>query len=98
MAASPDGRGTTAPGTSSSRPGSSFSLTVFRTQLTGRALSVVGGILGVLLAMAAYARLVFGRETVSDAYLTPFLFIMIWLFVLGVLLHRRSRAGVTTTD
>jgi hypothetical protein len=75
-----------------------FSLTVFRTKLTGRALSVVGFVLGGLLAVAAYARLVFGRETVSDGYLTPFLFIMIWLFVLGVLFYRRSRAGVTTTD
>lgn len=75
-----------------------FNLTVFRTQLAGPALSVVGVILGVLLAAAAYARLVFGRETVSDAYLTPFLFILIWLFVLGVLFYRRSRAGATTTD
>lgn len=58
-------------------------------KITSRAFSIIGSILGIMLAVTAYARLVMGRDGVPDGFLAPSIFIMIWLFVLGVLIYRQ---------
>jgi hypothetical protein len=75
-----------------------FGAALFRTHLTSRALCTVGMVLGVLLAVGGYLRLVLGHNDVTDAFLRPFLFFMIWLFILGVLICRHKPNEVPSVD
>ena len=72
-----------------------FGWWLHRTRVAPRAMGYVGTVLGALLALGAYIRLVFGRTPATDVGLMPMLFVLIWLFVLGTVLYMRGRTAAT---
>lgn len=72
-----------------------FGWALHRTGIVHRAMGYAGTVIGVLLAIGAYVRLVFGRTSATDAGLLPTLFLLIWLVAVGIVLYKRAHTGAT---